>query len=109
MRRMAIFLVFLLLVFTFNAYACLLPLQTVTRKDCSSNTDKQARQTCDAFLVIGPQSQPSTTHAVSSFTFECAVPCQSPDTFTSVFTPASPPRNTVSSIHLSISATVLRI
>jgi hypothetical protein len=107
MRQIALFLVFLLLVLTFNAYACVLPLQTVTQKDCSSDTE-QARQTCDAFLEIGPQSQLSTNHAVSLFTFECALPSQLPDTFNSVFTP-TPPRHAVSSVHLSIPMTVLRI
>ena len=106
---MAAFLVFLLLILTFNAYACVLPLQTVTQKDCSSEREDQARQTCDAFLEIGPQSQPSTNHAVSSFVFECAVPTELPDTFLSVFRPIPQPRDAVSPLHLSIPSTVLRI
>lgn len=109
MRRIALFLVFLLLVLAFNAYACVLPLQTVNQKDCSSNTEEQTRQTCDAFLEIGPQSQLSTNHAVSLFTFEYALPSQLPDTFNSVFKPTPPPRHAVSPIHLSIPITVLRI
>lgn len=110
MRRMAIFLVFLLLVLTFNAYACILPLQTVTEKDCSSaDTEEQVRQTCDAFRELGPQSQVSANHAVSSFTFESAVPSLLPDTFYSVFTPTPSPRHAVFPIHLSIPTTVLRI
>jgi hypothetical protein len=52
MRRIAVFLVFLLLILTFNAYACVLPLQTVTQTDCPSDTEDQARQTCDAFLEL---------------------------------------------------------
>jgi hypothetical protein len=109
MRRIALFLMFLLFVLTSNAYACVLPLQTVTQKDCSSDTEEQARQTCDAFLEIGPQSQISTNHAVSLFTFECALPSQLPDTFNSVFTPTPPPPHAISPIHLSIPMTVLRI
>jgi len=109
MRRVAVFLVFLLLILTFNAYACILPLQTVTQMDCSSDTEDQARQTCDAFLEIGPQSQLSKNHAVSSFTLECAVPNLLPVTLNSVFTWTPQPRHAVFPIHLSIPTTVLRI
>lgn len=109
MRRIAVFLVFLLPILTFNAYACVLPLQTVTEKDCSSETEEQARQTCDAFLEIGPQSQISINNAVSLFSCEYALPIQLLVTFNPVFSPTPPPRNAVSPIHLSIPITVLRI
>ena len=109
MRQIAAFLVFLLLILTFNAYACVLPLQTVSEKDCSSEPEEQARQTCDAFLVIGPQSQPFANHPASLFTFEDAAPIQLRVTFNPVLTPTPPPRNAVSPIHLSIPITVLRI
>jgi hypothetical protein len=109
MRRIAVFLVFLLPILTFNAYACVLPLQTVSEKDCSSETKDQARQTCDAFLEIGPQSQISTNHAINLFTFEAAVPTQLLVIFNPVFTPTPPPRHATSPIHLSIPITVLRI
>lgn len=109
MRRMAALLVFLLLILTFNAYACILPLQTVTQMDCSSDTEEQARQTCDAFLEIGPQSQLSILDHVSAFTVDDAVPSLLPDTFHSVFRSAPPPRHTVFPVHLSIPTTVLRI
>lgn len=85
MRRMAAFLVFLLLVLTFNAYACVLPLQTVTQMDCDSDTDDQPRQTCDAFLEIGPQSPFASHHVVSTFNLEGALPVQVPDSFVSGF------------------------
>ena len=84
MRRMAIFLVTLLLILTFNAYACVLPLQTSTQMDCSSGTEDHARQTCDAFLEIGPQAQLAANHAVSSFSLEWAAPLQLPATFLSI-------------------------
>lgn len=109
MRRTAAFLVFLLLILTFNAYACILPLQTVTQMDCSSDTEGHARQTCDAFLEIGPQSQLSTNQAVSSFTLECAVSSLLSDTVNFVFTRTPQPRHAVFPIHLSIPTTVLRI
>jgi hypothetical protein len=106
---MAAFLIFLLLVLTFNAYACVLPLPTATKTDCSSDTDDQARQTCDAFLEIGPQSQLSSNPAVSAFHIECAVPLQLPASFVSVFEPPPPPRGANTPVHLSIPTTVLRI
>jgi hypothetical protein len=109
MRRMAAFLVFLLLVLTFNAYACVLPLQTVTQMDCDSSTDDQARQTCDAFLEIGPQSQVSAHQALSAFYLECPVPVHLPDISVSGFELTPPPRDSDTPIHLSIPTTVLRI
>lgn len=109
MRRIAVFLVFLLLILTFNAYACVLPLQTVAQMDCSSDTEEPVRQTCDAFLELGPQSHLSVNHAVSSFAVEFVVPHLFSDTFSSVFTSTLLPRHTVFPIHLSIPTTVLRI
>jgi hypothetical protein len=109
MRRLATFLVFLLLILTFNAYACILPLQTTTQMDCDSGTDSQARQTCDAFLEIGPQSQVSSHHVVSTFTLECPVPIHVPETFVSGVELTPPPRGSDTPIHCSIPTTVLRI
>lgn len=109
MRRMATFLVFLLLILTFNAYACVLPLQNTTQMDCSSGTDDQARQICDAFLEIGPQSQFSSHPVVSVFYLECALPIQVPGTFVTGSAPTPPPRDSDTPIHRSISTTVLRI
>ena len=106
---MATFLVFLLLILTFNAYACVLPLQTTTQMDCDSGTDNQSRQTCDAFLEIGPQSQFSAHQAVIAFHLEAAVPAHVPDSFVSSGEPAPPPRDSDTPIHQSISTTVLRI
>ena len=59
MTRICTFLVLLLLVLTFNAYACLLPLQPESAMDCSSATEQPVRETCDAFLELGPQSHAS--------------------------------------------------
>lgn len=109
MRRLATFLVFLLLILTFNAYACVLPLQTVTQMDCESGTDDQARQTCDAFLEIGPQSQFSAHQAVSLFHLDSAVPIHVPDTLVSGVDLTPPPRGSDTPIHRSIPITVLRI
>ena len=109
MRRMATFLVFLLLILTFNAYACVLPLQTASQMDCSSETEDQPRQTCDAFLEIGPQSQFAAHQAVIAFHLEAALPVQAPDTFLSSFNSTPPPRDSDTPIHQSIPTTVLRI
>jgi hypothetical protein len=65
MRRLSPILVFLLLVLTFNAYACVLPLQPVSGMDCSSTTEQPVRQTCDAFLELGPQSHASFAQELS--------------------------------------------
>jgi hypothetical protein len=109
MHRMATVLAFLLLILTFNAYACVLPLQTSAQMDCPSGTDGQARQTCDAFLEIGPHSQFSSHHVVSTVTLECVVPIHVSDAFVSgcEFTP--PPRGSDTPVHPSIPTTVLRV
>jgi hypothetical protein len=110
MRRMASSLVLLLLVLTFNAYACVLPLQSGSAIDCSSATEHPVRQTCDAFLELGPQSHPSSVHdlpILKLVDFEVA-----PQLLTSVFhifRPEHSPRGADTPIHLSIPTTVLRI
>lgn len=110
MRRMATFLVFLLLVLTFNAYACILPLQPATHMDCSSGTEAPVRETCDAFLEIGPNSQVSSNHAANTFHLECVVPVPVlPNTLIPLVRETQPPRNTETPIHPSIQTTVLRI
>ena len=106
---MAVSLVFLLLILTFNAYACVLPLQTTTEMDCDADTDTQARQTCDAFLEIGPQSQFSAHQAVISFHLEAMVPLHVPDAFLAGGAPAPPPCAAGPPVHISIPITVLRI
>ena len=45
------FLVSLLLVLTFNAYACILPLQTPSQMDCSSTTEQPVRQTSTVLAI----------------------------------------------------------
>lgn len=110
MRRLATFLVLLLLVLTFNAYACILPLQSVTKMDCSSGTEDPVRETCDAFLEIGPHSQFSSHYAISVLHLECPVPVHVlPDTFIPIVRVTEPPRSADTPIHPSIQTTVLRI
>jgi hypothetical protein len=80
---------------------------------CSSDADEPVqqpvRQTCDAFLEIGPHSQFSSHPADSTFNLEYALPVQLPDTFVFVSVPTPPPRSADTSTHPSISTTVLRI
>ena len=111
MRRIAALLVFLLLTFTFNAYACLLPLQPESAIDCSSATEQPARQTCDAFLQLGPQSPASFGQELPTLHLD-----SDSDTAPRVHTLAffvfrseHPPRGADTPIHLSIPTTVLRI
>ncbi|UVT17029.1 MAG: hypothetical protein H8K04_05605 [Nitrospira sp.] len=110
MGRVSVFLVFLLIVLTFNAYACVLPLQQTAEMDCASGTEEPVRDTCDAFLEMGPLSQLSTHHAASSFQLESALPVPLlSDTFVSRVLVTKPPRNPDTSIHPSVRTTVLRI
>jgi hypothetical protein len=75
---MALFLVSLLLVLTFNAYACLLPLPAQSAMDCSSPSDEPVRETCDAFLELGPQSEFSSDNSLSvQLEFEILSPSHS--------------------------------
>ena len=109
MRRMAALLVLLLLVLTFNAYACLLPLQQDSAMDCSSATEQPVRQTCDAFLQLGPQSLASFTQELPSLNVDFEAGPQLPTTVFLVSRTEHPPRGADTPVHLSIPTTVLRI
>lgn len=110
MGRASVFLAVLLVVLTFNAYACVLPLQQSTEMDCTSGMEEPIRGACDAFLEIGPHSQFSSNVAVSLFHFECALPIPLlPDTFVPLVRLTEPSRIADTSIHRSIHTTVLRI
>jgi hypothetical protein len=105
---MALFLVSLLLVLTFNAYACLLPLPAQSAMDCSSPSDEPVRETCDAFLELGPQSEFSSDNSLSvQLEFEILSP--SPTSTVGKFGSLPPPQAAETPTHLSISTTVLRI
>jgi len=67
------------------------------------------RQTCDAFLDLGPQSQESSHHDLTTATLDVEVFAQLPVTVFSALPPDRPPRTADSPIHLSIQTTVLRI
>lgn len=107
MTRICTFLVLLLLVLTFNAYACVLPLQPESM-DCSSATEQPVRQTCDAFLELGPQSHASFTQELPTLNVDFEV-APLPIPVLLVLRPEHPPRGADTPIHLSIPTTVLRI
>src|SRR5215217_9582513 len=102
MVRTCAFLALLLLVLTFNAYACVLPLQPESAMDCSSATEQPVRQTCDAFLELGPQSPASSSQELpilKVLEFEAAV--QTPTSQFLVFRSKHPPCGVDTPIHLS--------
>ena len=110
MRRIAVFLILLLLVLTFNAYACLLPLQSELSMDCSSATEQPVRQACDAFLELGPQSDPSFADEVPILKLVIVDSGrQLPGSVPILFRSEHPPGCADTPIHLSIPTTVLRI
>ena len=107
--RTCTFLALLLLLLTFNAYACLLPLPSPSGMDCSSHTEEPVRQTCDAFLELGPHSEVSSHYGLTLTTLDFEVAVQLPVTVFSVLTPDHPPRDADTPTSLSIHTTVLRI
>jgi hypothetical protein len=111
MARISVFLAVLLVVLTFNAYACVLPLQQTSEMDCTTGMEAPVRGACDAFLEIGPQSRLSSTNTVYAFHLACVLPVHllPPDTFVPLVRVTKPPRSPNTPIHLSIHTTVLRI
>jgi len=107
--RMSVCLATLLLILTFNAYACLLPLDRQSAVDCSSATEQPVRQTCDSFLQLGPQSLASFTQELPTLNGEFDVAPQLPTSIFLVYRTEHPPRGADVPIHLSIPTTVLRI
>jgi len=65
-------LVLLLQAFSFNAYACLLPMspttESVDMQDCPSSQEQAPRQLCDAFTTMGVSTSPELNTAVDSHT-----------------------------------------
>lgn len=58
-------IVVFLLVFSFNAYACVLPLSGTTdasmANGCSTPVEEPVRQLCDAFKILGVESSPQSS------------------------------------------------
>ena len=109
MARLCAFLALLLLLLTFNAYACLLPLSTPAEMNCSSTTEEPIRQTCDAFLEIGPHSESSSSHGVTTLHLDVELLVLFPGPIFSASQPARPSGSIDTHLHLSIHTTVLRV
>lgn len=109
MSRLSTFLVLLLLALTFNAYACVLPLQNSSNMDCPSTADEPLRQTCDAFLEIGPLSKQVSDQSSSLTPLEVGIASYplNPEPTNELSHTPSAIQNT--GIHISIATTVLRI
>lgn len=62
---LAVIIVAFMLVFSFNAYACLLPLAGTTdasmANGCSTPVEQPSRQLCDAFKTLGVESSSQST------------------------------------------------
>lgn len=109
MSRLSTSLVFLLLLLTFNAYACVLPLQTASNMDCSSTTEESPRQTCDAFLDIGPHSKHVSDQSSSIILLEVTLSSSPLNLECSNYLSPTPPAIQNTGTHISIPTTVLRI
>lgn len=63
-------LVLLLQAFSFNAYACLLPMSPTTEssdmRDCPTSQEQAPRQVCDAFKTMGVPTSPELNPAFDS-------------------------------------------
>jgi hypothetical protein len=101
--------VLLLLVFTFNAYACVLPLQPESAMECSSASEQPVRQACDAFLQLGPQSYTPLAQDLPTLNVELEAAAQLPLFKIPSLRPEHPQGGADTALHLSIPTTVLRI
>jgi hypothetical protein len=110
MARISVFLAVQLVILTFNAYACVLPLPQTSAMDCPSGMEEPIRGTCDAFLEIGPQSQFLSHDAANPFHLAYTLPIHLlPNTFVPLVHITNPPESTDTPIHPSIHTTILRI
>ncbi|HEU5409294.1 MAG TPA: hypothetical protein VFU48_16115 [Nitrospira sp.] len=103
-----------LLAFSFNAYACLLPLSGTTdvsmANGCSTPVEQPSRQLCDAFKILGVESQSSSLLVEQHWSADHALPTQPTvslrliriSSLSHILESSSPP-------HQSLSSTVLRI
>jgi hypothetical protein len=63
-------LILLLQAFSFNAYACLLPMsptaQSADMRDCPSSQEQAPRQVCDTFKTMGVSTSPALSPVFDS-------------------------------------------
>jgi hypothetical protein len=77
--------------------------------DCSSAGEKPIRQTCDAFLELGPQSYTSSQELPILKVLDIESVPQLPVSVFAVVPSEHSPRDSNTSVHLSVPTTVLRI
>lgn len=113
---LAVTIVVFLLAFSFNAYACVLPLSGTTDTSmgngCSTPDEQSARQLCDAFKTLGVESSPQSSvwHMDHHWSADHALVAGSAVSFR--FERMSHPsrsRESSSPPHQSLASTVLRI
>ena len=113
---LAVTIVVFLLAFSFNAYACLLPLSGTPdasmANGCSTPVEQPSRQLCDAFKTLGVESSSQSSsllidHHWSVDRALLVLPAVSPQ-FQCSFQPYQPFESS-SPPHQSLASTVLRI
>ena len=81
----------------------------VIRFEGEDATEQPVRQTCDAFLQLGPQSLASFTQELPTINVQFDVAPQLLPSVFLVYRTEHPPRGADTPIHLSIPTTILRI
>ena len=113
---LAVTIMVFLLAFSFNAYACLLPLSGTTdvsmANGCSTPVEQPVRQLCDAFKTLGVESSPQSTslHMDHHWSADHILPAL--PTVSCLFERISPLHHYLESSsppHQSLASTVLRI
>jgi len=113
MKALAVVLASLLLILTFNAYACVLPqpVESSSMPGACGGADHQTpRQSCDAFITLGPYAEIAAdllTHDLS----QIAVTSLGAYDYVSVAQAWSHGRDAppAFSVHPSVASTVLRL
>ena len=114
---LAVTIAVFLLAFSFNAYACLLPLSGTDdvsmANGCSTPVEQPVRQLCDAFKTLGVESSPqaSSLHMDHHWSASDQAPAALPAVSYRLARISSPYHTHESSSppHQSLSSTVLRI
>jgi len=84
-KLLALFLLTLFLAFSFNAYACLVPIYGGVKvnqgSNCTQPGEEPAAQFCNGFKSLGVQSSPDvSSEGVSHFVLAGNIPSLFPDT-----------------------------
>ena len=113
---LAVTIVVFLLAFSFNAYACLLPLSGTTgasmANGCSTPEEQPVRQLCDAFKTLGVESssQSSSLHMAHHWSADHILPAlPTVGRKFECISRSCPSLESSSPPHQSLASTVLRI